>query len=390
MIGEIIREMRCNMAQSQKELGLAIGVSATQLGEIERGRSIPSPRTTKLIASYLRLPKIWVDAWLQDEPRLSTRIRLMELLIDAHQFVEARIILRKAWFQDAHQYECRYRHKLCHLAGQLAYHQGRYLVAIRWFSRMGRRLPHATAKTRGIAAYDRGMALLRVQRLSEAYHWISVAYDHFASDGHRSMLTGYALWGMATCLFDGHHYPQALKRFQESIEAFPHDKTPSAVQLGFTLCRWIVRPSPETETALVNFIVPLQDSLVFPYWCLAVAVLHRQQGDVDAALKILSRIPSDIPMDMFCDLRAEQALCYWELGEMDVAWRHIKDLDDAHIWANDALRLFRWAMENVLGQSSPFVVPPCSEGYERRLSRLRETAMAPRALIEPKPTARFN
>lgn len=312
-----------------------------------------------------------MHAWLQDESRLHTRIQLTTLLIREHRLVDARTLLRAAWFQDVQKYAGRYRPELCHAAGQLAYFQGRWRVAARWFERMGRRLPHATTQTRGIVAYDRGMALLRARRLSEAYHWLRMAYDYFSSNPNQNTEQGHARWGMATCLFDAHHYPQALRHYQEAKEAFPRGEVPPAVHLGFTVCQWIVRPTPASEAALVN-LETSGDPLTFAFWCLTVAILRRQQGALDEALKSLSRIPPPIPREIYVELRAEQVLCHWENGDIKLAQRYLVDLDAIIAEANEDLRLFYWTMIQVLKQTGPIAVPPCNEGYEQRLARLRQ------------------
>lgn len=375
MIGEMFRDARRQKGLSQLEVGVAVGISATQIGAIERGRYAPSPRTALLIASYLGYPEGWVNGWLRDESRLHTRIHFTKLLIGERRLVDARIILRQAWFQDVQKYAGRYRPELCHAAGQLAYYQGRYRVATQWFGRMGHRLPHASTKTRGIVAYDRGMALLRARRLSEAYHWLTMAYDYFASSQNHRTWQGYARWGMAACLFDAHHYPQAFRHYQQAVEAFPHGEVPPAVRLGLTLCQWIVRPTPETEAALVNLDIPSSDILTFAFWCLAVAILRRQQGALDEALKSLSWIPSNIPPEVYAELRAEQVICYWEIGDVKLAQRYLTDMDVIIAQASEDLRLFYWTMTHLIERTGPIAVPPCDEGYEQRLASLRHVIL---------------
>jgi transcriptional regulator with XRE-family HTH domain len=380
MLGELIRNARRGKSLSQSGLAELTGISPTQIGLVERNKSVPSPRSMILIAEYLSLGAVWVSPWMEVETRLGTQLRAADLAISRKQWATARQILQYAWRMNTTKYGGRYRHRLYHLAGKLAYGQQRYATAYRWFKNLGSHLPHANAGTRGLAAYNEGLSLLKLGRLTEAYEACARARRLFASDRKLSLWEGYAIWAMANCLFEQHFYPQALPLYQIALRRPLRPEDRQAVQLGDLLCNWIVSPNVITATRLMAFGAEIVAPDLKERWRLVMGIYFHQNQRIAEALSMLEQIPRDtVQHDIYVESLAERALCHWALGSVPQVTECLRQFEEMQYEGSDYVRLFMWLLRRLI-ESSPtsmsYQVLKLNEGYDKRVQRITSMAVS--------------
>ncbi|MDH4468795.1 MAG: helix-turn-helix transcriptional regulator [Bacteriovoracaceae bacterium] len=65
--GKLLESHRLSEEVSQKDFAKFLGISASSLCDLEKGRKIPSPRRASLIAKKLKVStKLWIKVALQD------------------------------------------------------------------------------------------------------------------------------------------------------------------------------------------------------------------------------------------------------------------------------------------------------------------------------------
>ena len=377
MLNDVLREARLAQHLSQRELAQRASISTAQISYVERAERVPSPALMIAITNQLNLASdAWLPAYLAQETRLATLIRLIELFLRDQRYAEAREVLRVGLAKNRRHYNGRYDYRIYHQAGRLNYHQGRYRVALLWFQRMVRHLSHANAFTRGLALYDYGMSLYRVGRLPEAFFRLQQARAAFGT-AHRP-LRGFATWALAACLFDQYRYREARRYFAQASHDLKDPPHATEVVFGFVLTTWIVTPSAETFQPLVEFEHqhgPLPDGLR-SRWLLTMTIAHRLGKRPDAAMTYAEQINADTTRpDEYAESLAERALCALELNKPGDARQWCAAFDLVAAYATDNMRWFMFLLDQVL--KNPRLATgelAIHEGYDRRIQRLLELA----------------
>jgi transcriptional regulator with XRE-family HTH domain len=378
MLNELLRQARLSRGLTQQELAQRAAVSTTQICYIEQGDRVPSPALLLKITEQLNVSsEDWLPAYLARETRVGTLIQLIDLLLASHRYPEGQKVLRVALSRNRHDYSSRYNHELYHLAGKVNWHRGRYRMAVVWFGRMARHLPHATTLTRGIALYDYGMALYLAGRFSEAFHQLQQAQALFGAS--RQHYRGLANWALAACLFDQYRYRESRYYFHRAAKDLSQPPHAGEVMFGLLLTNWIVAPGFDTLQPLVEFEQqhrPLPDALR-GRWLLAMAIIHRLSQQPDTALSYVQQIDrnSTDPND-YAEALAESALCALELRKPGEVQKWLVAFDHDHHVASEASESVRWFMfllEHILAECKlPSRALPITEGYDRRIHRLME------------------